>query len=290
MTGSSLSEASDDTVTTIPFTQVDLSQRETWDDTELVKAYDRAIASYRMVNGLMGEGTEGEEWQGKEEQLVNSIGIRSDLEAAAQAQLVRCPAVAQRAAAAALARIEVNVKADAEMQAEAFVEAEADAEALVGARTEAVANSKHLLSSCFAHKEAALETLAGQAPELAMVLSGVPKSAISISEAAAAETERLLAWERYYQSCGWMKDSTGWKPSAPNGLKQQTAARWSNVDAHWEKTSTNATPGPVASASMSTNDTKPTAHDVDLTNLILAWYHCGFFTAKYQEQHAGGRS
>ena len=26
-------------------------------------------------------------------------------------------------------------------------------------------------------------------------------------------------------------------------------------------------------------------HEADLTNLILAWYHTGFFTAVYQERH-----
>ena len=31
----------------------------------------------------------------------------------------------------------------------------------------------------------------------------------------------------------------------------------------------------------------PNAHsrDTDLSNLILAWYHCGFFTAQFQERH-----
>jgi len=26
----------------------------------------------------------------------------------------------------------------------------------------------------------------------------------------------------------------------------------------------------------------------DLSNLVMAWYHCGFFTAKYQERHGNG--
>ena len=26
-------------------------------------------------------------------------------------------------------------------------------------------------------------------------------------------------------------------------------------------------------------------YDTDLSNLIMAWYHCGFFTARFQERH-----
>ena len=26
-------------------------------------------------------------------------------------------------------------------------------------------------------------------------------------------------------------------------------------------------------------------YDTDMSNLIMAWYHCGFFTARFQERH-----
>ena len=26
-------------------------------------------------------------------------------------------------------------------------------------------------------------------------------------------------------------------------------------------------------------------YETDLSNLIMAWYHCGFFTAKFQERY-----
>ena len=31
-------------------------------------------------------------------------------------------------------------------------------------------------------------------------------------------------------------------------------------------------------------------YESDLSNLIMAWYHCGFFTAKFQERYPRGPS
>ena len=41
----------------------------------------------------------------------------------------------------------------------------------------------------------------------------------------------------------------------------------------------------AAAAATAVSGAPSDQHEADLTNLILAWYHTGFFTAVYQERH-----
>ena len=278
MAASSLSVSSNDTVTTMPFNEIDLSQREAWDDTELIKAYDRAIATYQGVHGHIGEGTRSCN-EKVDEELMQTMRFGIASETAGKVQL------AQRTAAAAWARTATDAETNVEMQAADLAEAKAETESLFSACMRTTDGAEPFVASSFAVTAVDFNVQPRQAPDVAIVLPAAPETSVGSSRAVAAETERLLAWEQYYENCGWTTGPVGWQPVASKELHQRAPARWPNADLHQETASMHATHVPVAAASASTADQSAVAHKAALSNLVLAWYHCGYFTAKYQGQY-----
>jgi len=43
--------------------------------------------------------------------------------------------------------------------------------------------------------------------------------------------------------------------------------------------------GTNAASGFSAGAAAPSGYETDMSNLIMAWYHCGFFTARFQERY-----
>ena len=110
------------------------------------------------------------------------------------------------------------------------------------------------------------------------------------AEAEAAEAARLEAWARYYES--QQPAPQAWTP-APGPAAGSSTPPWgaSAPPPPPPQFLPGATAPPAvaaaaaAAAATAVSGAPSDQHEADLTNLILAWYHTGFFTAVYQERH-----
>ena len=115
------------------------------------------------------------------------------------------------------------------------------------------------------------------------------------AEAEAAEAARLEAWARYYES--QQPAPQAWTPApAPGPAAGSSTPPWGAsappppppqfLPGGPAATAPPAVAAAAAAAAATAVSGAPSdQHEADLTNLILAWYHTGFFTAVYQERH-----
>ena len=115
------------------------------------------------------------------------------------------------------------------------------------------------------------------------------------AEAEAVEAARLEAWARYYES--QQPAPQAWTPApAPGPAADGSTPPWGAsappppppqfLPGGPAATAPPAVAAAAAAAAATAVSGAPSdQHEADLTNLILAWYHTGFFTAVYQERH-----
>jgi hypothetical protein len=229
---------------------IDLSDKDAWDDTALIRAYDRAIRTYDSAHTAGGSGhskhssrthavngTDGsvnfEEWdeEGEEGEDEEEEESADDDEAAN------------------------NTRARREIAA-------AEAEAAERAEAEAAA-SEEVEASEEARREAWARYYAAQAQTAQSQQFPMPAS---------MQTSTNGSW------AGMATPAQA--PPGGGAYSAQLPTMGSSQYQQWQHA---APPAPHTSSS-----SHPTSSDyeVDLSNLIMAWYHCGFLTARFQERHA----
>jgi chemotaxis protein histidine kinase CheA len=238
-----------------PGTEIDLSDKAAWDDTALIEAYDRAISTYQEVHGSTPE-------------LLSVLRTK------------HCSRTAGSTPSKNLAH-----NLDEEGEEEEEEEEEDDGE------------EDQDRDGLSAEELAAAEAQAAAEAEA----EAMPKAM-----ADAAEEARRLAWARYYeqqqqqqqqqhqqhqhqqhQQHQHQQHQQSWPPPQPPPPQQRaysaSASRSTLQPPPFMHVPTGMNGrGPSAStaAAASTAD-----YETDMSNLMMAWYHAGFFTAQFQERH-----
>jgi hypothetical protein len=233
-----------------PGTEIDLSDKAAWDDTALIEAYDRAISTYQEVHGSTPE-------------LLSVLRTK------------HCSRTAGSTPSKNLAH---NLDEEGEEEEE---EEEDDGEE--GQDQDGLSAEELAAAEAQAAAEAEAEAM--------------PKAM-----ADAAEEARRLAWARYYeqqqqqqqqqqqhQQHQHQQHQQSWPPPQPPPPQQRaysaSASRSTLQPPPFMHVPTGMNGrGPSAStaAAASTAD-----YETDMSNLMMAWYHAGFFTAQFQERHKG---
>ena len=202
-----------------------LSDKAAWDDTALIRAYERAIKSYKVSQGV--------------ETRPNSGKHASRLESFEDA----------------------NGSSDSEEEDDEEEESDEGEEGEVASREIRLAEAS------------------------------------AAAQAEADEEERLAAWAQYYQYWQEQPAAGGAPGGAPGGGSAGAAPR-PQTGSHAAAASCGQAAGSWPAPHMqmpqppSAHATAPPAlaaagspeYETDLSNLMMAWYHCGYFTAKFQDR------
>lgn len=98
------------------------------------------------------------------------------------------------------------------------------------------------------------------------------------AEAAAYEEARRAEWARYYAWLGAQQAPSEGR-EAGSGYGREVGGEGEGWQEHTPSASVPAPSGiPPAGAGRD-------EYETDLSNLILAWYHCGFYTARFQDRY-----
>ena len=231
-----------------PGTEIDLSNKDAWDDTELLGMYDRAISAYENAHGATPE-------------LLSVLRTKH----CSRATTSSTPGSGKHGAL---------LSGEAEDDEEEVVDEEEGEEEDAD---EAGNFSRNLRRFSTARDISVAEAKAAAEAEA---------EATAAAEAEAAEEARQLEWARYY---AWQQQQQQQPPPPPPPPTQPPAAvaASSHAPPPMLPMGMGAPPAfhaAAASAATATPAT-PADYDTDMSNLVMAWYHAGFFTAQFQERH-----
>lgn len=272
-------------------TSIDLSDKDAWDDSALIRAYDQAVVAYQEANG-----------NGK---------VRS---ARATPQRTACEHSRHSSRAAATASPGLNDgnghRRRSHTDSSADIEDDDDGCALDYEEENAHRNEGEEAECDDSVSE---QVMAAQeiAAEEAAAAEEAEAEAMEAAEAEAAEEARRLQWAQWY---AWQEYYHAAPPTQPAAAMQRASAPWT-APSRASRTSGSHPPQPPSSphpnlpfmmppgqpapqhlpsgyhphhsseSGMHASSSQTADYDTDMSNLIMAWYHCGFFTARFQERH-----
>ena len=230
-----------------PGTEIDLSDKAAWDDTALIEAYDRAISTYQEVHGSTPE-------------LLSVLRTK------------HCSRTAGSTPSKNLAH---NLDEEGEDEEE---EEEDDGEE--GQDQDGLSAEELAAAEAQAAAEAEAEAM--------------PKAM-----ADAAEEARRLAWARYYEQQQQQQQQQhqhqhqqhqqSWPPPQPPPPQQRaysaSASRSTLQPPPFMHVPTGMNGRGLSASTAAAASTAD--YETDMSNLMMAWYHAGFFTAQFQERHKG---